>query len=55
MSILDANVRNNNQESEEILGKLLVLEKIINTNETKIQNNTLDNLGRAIKPPGATK
>jgi hypothetical protein len=55
ISILDANVKNNNHESEEILGKLIVMEKLINTNGPSPNNNHMNNLGNDSSIPGRTK
>jgi hypothetical protein len=55
IAILDANVKNNNHESEEILGKLIVMEKLINTNVTPQHNNHMNDLGNEYSLPGKHK
>ncbi len=55
IAILDANVKNNNHESEEILGKLIVMEKLINTNGPSLTNNHMTDLGNESSIPGRNK
>jgi hypothetical protein len=55
IAILDANVKNNNHKSEEILGKLIVMEKLINTNGPSKHNNHMNDLGNEHSLPGKQK
>jgi hypothetical protein len=55
IAILDANVKNNNHESEEILGKLIVMEKLMNTKEQTTNSSTTQGLGNISMLPGYEK
>jgi hypothetical protein len=52
ISVLDANIKNNNHESEEILGKLIVLEKFMKNQEPNNTNLTSTNPGSTNVFPG---
>jgi hypothetical protein len=55
IAILDANVKNNNHESEEILGKLIVMEQLMTTTGQTTTNNTAQGLGNTSILPGNKK
>ncbi len=55
ISVLDANVKNNNQESEEILGKLIVLENYMNQSNSATTITTTSSLGTSQKSSGQKK
>jgi hypothetical protein len=55
ISVLDANVKNSNQESEEILGKLIVLENFMHNHPSGNNANHSINLGDTTMLPGNNK